>query len=386
MAVPRLTRRRPAAPSVPLAVASSYGPSGASTRVRVLDWLRHLGLDAEVHDYLGTSDVRPRTLARDPLGVLRAEVGLYRWRAQPAPERLLLSRSLGPLAGGHLDAAMLRRAGWGVYDFDDALFADHRGGLHRHLGEAAGWARAVRAADLVLAGNAHLAEAAAGLNPRVEVVPSCVEPDAYPRKRDYAVGPVPRLIWLGSPSTEPYLQPVAPALLEVHRRTGARLTVISAGDRPLGELAVMTDRVAWAGARTDALLATADCGLMPLPDTPFTRGKCGYKLLQYGAAGLPAVASPVGVNEGVLDRLGGLGAVDPGDWVDAVCQLLGEAESARRARGQAAREGVEQHYSYAAWAPAFRRALHLPAADTAGGSADQAARSAGAGSAAEPPR
>ncbi|WP_222192757.1 glycosyltransferase [Modestobacter italicus] len=379
MAVPRLSRRRPA----PLAVASSYGPSGASTRVRVLDWLRHLDLDAEVHDYLGAADVRPRTLARDPLGVVRAEARLYRWRVRPAPERLLLSRSLGPLTGGHLDAAMLRRAGWGVYDFDDALFADHRGGLHRHLGEAAGWARAVRAADLVVAGNAHLAEAAARLNPRVEVVPSCVEPDAYPRKRDYAVGPVPRLIWLGSPSTEPYLQPVAPALLEVHRRTGARLTVISAGQRPLGELTAMTDRVAWAGARTDALLATADCGLMPLPDTPFTRGKCAYKLLQYGAAGLPAVASPVGVNEGVLTQLGGLAAADPGSWVDAVCQLLGESESARRARGQAAREGVERHYSYAAWAPTFRRALRLPAAAEPGA---QAARSAGAGAAAEPPR
>ena len=68
----------------------------------------------------------------------------------------------------------------------------------------------------------------------------------------------------------------------------------------------MTDRVEWDGARTDALLAGADCGVMPIPDTPFTRGKCGYKLLQYGAAGFPAVGSPVGVNAGLIDELDGL--------------------------------------------------------------------------------
>jgi glycosyltransferase involved in cell wall biosynthesis len=329
-------------------------------RVRVLEWLRVLDVEAEVHEYLGTADVRPRTLARDPLAVARAEAQLYRWRLRPAPERLWISRSLSPLTGGHLESAQLRRAGWGVYDFDDALYADVRGGVHRFLGEAAGWARSVRSADLVLAGNEHLAEAAARLNPAVEVVPSCVDPDAYPRKQDHRVGPVPRLVWMGSPSTEPYLQPVAPALLEVHRRTGARLTVISAGERSLGELDAMTDRVAWDGARTDALLAEADCGIMPLPDTPFTRGKCAYKLLQYGAAALPSVASPVGVNSQVLEQIGGLAATDTGTWVDAVLQVLQESEPQRRARGRTARRGVEQHYSYTAWAPVLRRALRLP--------------------------
>ncbi len=343
-----------------LVVGASYGPAGASTRVRVLDWVRFLGLEAEVLDYLGTPNVRPGTLLRQPVRVAAAERRLRGLRQRPPMERLLVSRSMGPFTRGRLEAELLRRAGWGVYDFDDALHADARGGVHRYFGEAAGWSTAVRGADLVIAGNEFLAEAAARYNPEVRVIPSCVEPRAYPSKTSYAVGSEPRLIWMGSPSTEPFLQAVAPALLRVHRLAGARLTVVSAGRRPLGELEVMTDRETWDGPRTDALLAGADCGIMPLPDTPFTRGKCAYKLLQYGAAGLPAVASPVGVNAGVIGRLDGLPAEDTDSWVDALIGLLQEPEAARRARGEAARRAVERHYSFGAWQSEFRRALRLP--------------------------
>jgi len=342
-----------------LVVASAYGPNGASTRVRALDWVRFLGLEAETHHYLGTQNVRPRTLARQPLGVLRAERQLRALRRRPAPERLLVSRSMGPFTGGRLEETLLSRAGWGVYDFDDAIFATGAIGIYRVFGQSAGWSRAVRSADLVIAGNEYLAEAAGALNSTVRVIPSCVDPDSYPQKQDYAVGSVPTVIWMGSPSTEGYLLEVSGALLDVHRRTGARLVVVSAGQRPLGELDAMVDRVAWDGPRTDGLLAQADCGIMPLPDTPFTRGKNAYKLLQCGAAGLPVVGTPVGVNEQVLERLHGRAATDRESWVAALLDLLQEPEADRRARGQAARAGVEAHYSYAAWAPVFRAALHL---------------------------
>jgi glycosyltransferase involved in cell wall biosynthesis len=121
----------------------------------------------------------------------------------------------------------------------------------------------------------------------------------------------------------------------------------------------MTDRVTWAGPATDALLAEADCGLMPLPDDTWTRGKCAYKLLQYAAAGLPVIGSPVGVNARVLDELAGSAATDSDSWVEAVVELLRAPETERRARGLAARRGVEEHYSYTAWRRSFLEALHL---------------------------
>jgi glycosyltransferase involved in cell wall biosynthesis len=342
-----------------LVIASSYGAAGASTRVRALDWLRYLGLEAEVLGYLGTPNVRPGTLARHPLGTAVAERALRRLRRRDAMDRLFVSRSMGPFTGGRLEAELLRRARWGVYDFDDALQAD-RGLIHRYFGESAGWATAVGGADLVVAGNEYLADAAARINPNVEVIPSCVDPDAYPEKQSYAVASVPRLVWLGSPATEPYLDRIAPALVRVHRRTGARLTLVSRGRRALGELAPMTDRVDWAGERTNGLLAAADCGLMPLPDDPWTRGKCAYKLLEYAAAGLPAVGSPVGVNAQVIGRLGGYSATDLDSWEETLVDVLEASEDERRARGARARRGVEEHYSFAAWREPFLRALRLP--------------------------
>jgi hypothetical protein len=75
-----------------LVIGSSYGAAGASMRVRVLDWLRFLDLEAEVLDYLGTPNVRPRTLLRQPLRVLAAERRLRGLRRAPAWDRLLISR------------------------------------------------------------------------------------------------------------------------------------------------------------------------------------------------------------------------------------------------------------------------------------------------------
>jgi glycosyltransferase involved in cell wall biosynthesis len=326
-----------------------------------MGWLRFTGLRAEVYDYLSSSNVRPATLIRQPAAVIRAEVKLRRLRHDAgAIDRLLISKSMGPFTRGSLESELLRRATWGVYDFDDALWVDRRAGVHRIYNEGIVWERAVRDADLVIAGNDHLAEAAARLNPAVEVIPSCLDPSSYAVKQQYALGTVPRLIWIGSPGNEWYLDAVAPALVEVNRLTGARLMLISSGRRPLGQLAHMTDRVTWDAATYGQLLATADCGIMPVPDNPYTRGKCAYKLLQYGAAGLPVVASPVGINAVVIQQLDGRAATDVGSWVRALLEVLGEGDADRRARGAAARRAVEERYSYAVWRPAFLRALRLP--------------------------
>jgi glycosyltransferase involved in cell wall biosynthesis len=87
-------------------------------------------------------------------------------------------------------------------------------------------------------------------------------------------------------------------------------------------------------------LLTSDIGLAPLPDNLFTRGKCGFKILQYAAAGLPMVVSPVGVNaEYVNDGVNGFHAADTQQWVERISKLI-ENRQLREQMGQAAREGV----------------------------------------------
>jgi glycosyltransferase involved in cell wall biosynthesis len=248
-----------------------------------------------------------------------------------------------------------------VYDFDDALQwdwgADRR--LRRIAPKAPKALIAAQTADRVVAGNAVLAEWAAGHCRDVVIVPSCVAPERYGRKGDYTVSDPPRLGWIGSEGNESYLQDVAPALREVHRRTGARLTLIGTTRPKLGDLEDMIDRVAWSEPVQYALLAQFDLGLAPVPDAPYERGKSGYKLLQYGAAGTPVVASPVGVNRDIQAAFQMPAPESADEWADAILDLLTRPAHAREALGRRAREVIDRHYCFDAWLPRWRAAMGL---------------------------
>lgn len=340
---------------------SAYGPAGASTRVRLLDWLSHLGLAARRIDYLGAASNRPSDLIRHGGRILAAE---RRLRAvDPTGATVLLSREASPFSSGGVEARLLGRAGHGVYDLDDAVFLASSP-ARKVFSSARKSARAAAAADVVIAGNDYLADWAAHHNTDVRVIPSCVQPAAYRPKTSWAIDGPPTLVWLGSPSTEQYVARIAPALIEVNRRTGARLRLISGPtDNPaLADLSPFLDRVAWTAPGVADALNGGDVAIGPLDDTPWTRGKCAYKLLQYGASAVPFVASPVGANAEAIERLGGLAANATSDWVDALIALLGD-ESDRADRGARARAGTDEFYSFAAWAPAFAEAASVQTRD-----------------------
>ncbi|UCF14587.1 MAG: glycosyltransferase [Phycisphaerales bacterium] len=89
-------------------------------------------------------------------------------------------------------------------------------------------------------------------------------------------------------------------------------------------------------------LASSNIGLAPLPDNPFTRGKCSFKVLEYSAAGLPVVASPVGTNaEHVRDGVTGFLAKSGDEWVERITQLI-ESPQLRVDMGKQGREFAGQ--------------------------------------------
>lgn len=335
-----------------LTVVASYGRTGGSARVRMYDWLDHLGLDAREEQYLGTSRLGLGALRQRPLDVTRSEARLQRLARAPGDVPLLVSRRASPLSRGGIEARLLRQAVRGVYDFDDALAVDSRGPFPL----AKIWRRSVEAADVVIAGNALLAEQASEFSDRVVVIPSCIEPGEYVPKQHYEFE-VPRAVWIGSPSTEAYLSTIAEPLLEVHRRTGLRLRVMSAGAASLGALDAMVDRVPWTVDGFAAALADADVGIMPLPDDEWTRGKCAYKLLQYAATGLPMVGTPVGVNREVLAGAQGFAAATSAEWFDALLAVVEASAWERETWGRAAHEFVSAEFSFSAWAPTWRAAV-----------------------------
>jgi glycosyltransferase involved in cell wall biosynthesis len=113
----------------------------------------------------------------------------------------------------------------------------------------------------------------------------------------------------------------------------------------------------WTEDSEVSLIQSMDIGLMPLPETPWTRGKCAYKLIQYMACGLPVVASPVGVNCEVVEHgVNGFLAATNEEWRSAVETLMSDADLRRR-MGNAGRKKVEESYSLQVWGPRVAQML-----------------------------
>ncbi|MHC4934004.1 MAG: glycosyltransferase [Planctomycetota bacterium] len=222
-----------------------------------------------------------------------------------------------------------RRATRLIYDFDDALCYRDRP-PHRSLTRIRRFFRTVGKSDQVFAGNRVLATLARLRTPSVFVLPSTVVvrplPEVTKRSEFTAV-------WIGQRSTLPHLELVRPALTEA----GIRLRVIADASPPEAE------HLPWSLEGERAGLAECHAGLMPLPSDPFARGKCGYKLLQYYEAGLPAVASPVGVNR-LLAGGGALLARAPVEWVAAL-ERLRDDPGLRDRLGRTGRTFVSRRYA-----------------------------------------
>ena len=273
-------------------------------------------------------------------------------------DAVLLQRKLLP---GWQFRELRRRSKRLIFDFDDAVLYrdsyDRRGPHHRRRSDR--FQRTVQEADEVIAGNAFLADCAldAGARPdRVRVIPTCIEtklatPASGPRR-----GPGVELVWIGSASTMTGLARQRPLWERIGREVpGVRLRMVC--DHFLRFDALPVVDVPWAEATEAADVASADIGISWVPDDLWSRGKCGLKVLQYQAAGLPVVANPVGVHpEMIRSGVDGLLASTPDEWVDSI-RRLAEDRDLRLEMGRAARASLEANYSVDSWAPAFVSAV-----------------------------
>jgi glycosyltransferase involved in cell wall biosynthesis len=244
-----------------------------------------------------------------------------------------------------MDAALLRKSARKVFfDVDDAVMFHSRpvGPLRRWLT----WRRfaaTARRVDRVVAGNEYLAEMFRRQGAATTVLPTVVDPRHYQIKSH---GPTdsPALVWIGSKSTLTYLGQFAEPLAEAGRRVaGLRLIVIA--DQTLVDSPLPVEHIGWSAERESAALCRGDIGIAPTPEDRWTLGKCGFKIVQYMAAGLPVIASPVGANrEIVVENRTGFLPTDARGWADAIAKLAGDA-ALRREMGEAGRRRVEEHFS-----------------------------------------
>ncbi len=280
--------------------------------------------------------VRPIALGRgrEWLRVLRSAAAL---RACD----VLVFQQVKLLAGER--AIVSRLCGSWILDVDDAIMF-RRPRAAGGPPSTAGWRRRrfrrmVARCGAVVAGSRSLARTIGRVPGRLEVLRTPVDLGSYPRADLPSRSPV-RLAWIGLASNLCYLEALAPALGRLEA-AGVAFEVRVISDRlpDLGGLPVTL--VPWSESAEKAALADCDVGLAPLPDDAWTRGKAGFRCIQYAAAGLPVVASPVGANaEVVVDGRTGLWAASPDEWFEALGRLCGDVRLRRRLGVEARREAI----------------------------------------------
>ena len=232
-----------------------------------------------------------------------------------------------------------------VYDFDDSLFIGPNAAAVAWMCAHAAW---------VTPGNEYLAEFARQYTDRVTVIPTIIDTDAYEQRNGNGTlvdGQV-RVGWSGSDqSIRSTLFPRLKMLERLQADVPFELVVITNTRPTLPVANLHWTFVPWLAADEPVLSRKFDIGIMPLEDDAVQRGKCGLKLLQYMAAGLPTVASPVGVNAAIVQPgVTGFAARTEPEWRDALVTLIRDA--GRRAElGRAARQRCVQDYSIRRWLP-----------------------------------
>ncbi|MSP48615.1 MAG: glycosyltransferase [Alphaproteobacteria bacterium] len=345
-----------------------YGRLGASSRVRFAQFLPHLkAAGHEVvseplfdDDYLTSLYDEGKRQTTAVLAAYANRLGVIRTRGHY--DLVWMEKEALPWLPASFEAWLLRGGPPIVVDYDDAVFHRYdrhpssliRGMLSNKID------RVMEAAALVVAGNDYLAERAreAGAR-RVVVLPTVVDLDRYaapPPKNDEP----PVIGWIGTPLTGGYLAEIREVLAGFAETGAAKLVLIGAGDQVLPGMTA--ERLPWHEDSEAADIAKLDIGIMPIPDEPFERGKCGYKLIQYMAQARPVVASPVGVNVKLVNESrGGFLAGSAREWRDALSKLISDSDLRRR-MGRDGRRTVQAKYCVDVIAPELIRLFREVAA------------------------
>jgi glycosyltransferase involved in cell wall biosynthesis len=232
-----------------------------------------------------------------------------------------------------------------IYDFDDAIMYRSSGSKDPYsLSRRIKFAYMMRRVDSAIAGNQFLKSEGLPYNPRVEVIPTSIDLSRYTVKNSFDPSGALTIGWLGSGSTLKYLKARMPAFENLYRNyPHFQLKMVC--DQFLDGFSLPLVKKDWAAKEEEADLKSFDIGVMPLADDPWSKGKCGLKILQYYSVGVPVVCTPVGVNREIVhDGVNGFWAESQEEWEDRLGRLIQNGDL-RKKMGLKGRQVVEQEYS-----------------------------------------
>jgi glycosyltransferase involved in cell wall biosynthesis len=253
---------------------------------------------------------------------------------------------------------VLRRQARGIiYDFDDAVMYRNSTALSPYSrSRERRFARIVRAADHVIAGNNFLKDHAARYTDRVTMIPTAIDQDKYSAKDYRAKKDIVTIGWIGDHGSIHYLADMRHIFESLGKKyPNIELKIICDTFFNCDAIPVVKKR--WSQEEEVNDLRSLDIGVMPLVDDPWSWGKCGLKILQYYGVGVPVVCTPVGVNRDVVqDGINGFWAMTDEEWIEKLSTLI-EDPSLRQRMGLRGREIVRESYSIQACAPRFYKVL-----------------------------
>lgn len=276
---------------------------------------------------------------------------------------IFIEKELFPWIPYELESLLIHSHTPYVLDYDDAIF-------HNYDLSPKPWTKKIlgqkidllmKHSAMVIGGSPYLVNRATQSGaPRVELLPTVIDLDKYPitarpNNDTFTIG------WIGSPNTTQYLKFLAPVFQSICANGKARVLAIGAKDFQIEGVNLQIKK--WSETTEISDLNQIDVGVMPLDDTPWSRGKCGFKLIQYMACAKPVIASPVGINtEIVEDGVNGFLASTHQEWIDALSNLRDNWELQKK-MGENGRKKVEQKYCFNVTAPKLLELLQSVAKD-----------------------
>lgn len=253
-----------------------------------------------------------------------------------------------------------------IFDFDDAIW------LHdvSKANDSLGWlkqpektSKIISYSKLVIAGNMYLADYAKKYNPNVIIIPTTIDTAYHFKKAAKTNKGKVTIGWTGSSTTNRHLKTLLPVINILKEKFSEQICFVMISNIPLEDTLALIEFKPWNKETEIEDLAQFDIGIMPLPDDEWTRGKCGFKGLQYMALEIPTVMSPVGVNTEIIqDSENGFLATTEDEWIQKLSLLI-ESPELREKLGKAGRKTVVEKYSVEAnkqkYLDAFNSVLNM---------------------------
>ncbi len=334
-------------------ILTRYSYLGSSSRYRIfqyIPYLKELGWDITVHSLLNDDYINflYRKEHLPIIDIIKNYFLRIKFLFNSGHYDLLwLQQEAFPWMPSFIESFFLKSKIPIVVDHDDAFF--HRYDLNKFsmirmvLGKKID--KTMSLSDLVIVGNSYLEERALKANCKnIKIIPTVIDISKY-KLKDYCKSENEKFIigWVGSPPNFRYVKSIEEPLKEFCESNNAKINLVGAGDKIL--FSAPNENINWLEETEVSEIQKLDVGIMPLIDSPWERGKCGFKLIQYMACGIPVIASPVGVNsEIVKDGINGFLANSDEDWVKYL-KVLKDNSDLGKQMGLNGRKLVEEKYT-----------------------------------------